>query len=121
VGVQLTVDRLARVALVAFLEGHPSFECSSAECGLRVVVGASSKFATSQSQSETNAREVQMLPLTLGPFSGTAVPSHMCAYIVPLTCVLYLVFIMCNHVYMNASYVIYPCLVLMSSSPTHSL
>jgi hypothetical protein len=57
-----------------------SFECSSAGCGLRVVVGASSKFATSQSsQSETNAREVQMLLLRSGHSRGPR-RLHICVH-----------------------------------------
>ena len=87
------------------------FECSSAGCGLRVVVGASSKFATSQSQSETNAREVQMLrSLLRSGHSRGPRRLHICVH----TCVTHLsaVFIMCNHVCMNASYVIYASRVL---------
>jgi hypothetical protein len=54
-------------------------------------------------------------PLALGPFSGTAARSHMCAYLYHS-----LVVIMCNDMNMDKCYLIYASLVLISISRIHS-
>jgi hypothetical protein len=89
------------------------FECASAGCGLRVVVGASSKFATSQSETGDQTRALKCslsARAILGDHHAFTTCVHTCT--THLSAIWILV---CKHVHMNRSYLIYAYLALISS------